>query len=228
MAIPRCVVFIPDGNRRWARSMGYEAIYGHTRGITRLNEVVNAALDCGVEHTAFWAASELNIKRRSEFEVAHLYDLLKKEIKKELQKAPKTRFRLVGNWYSIRPDEELLVLSRSLEQATQHISGRNLAILFGYSGKSEILAAMAELAASGEAVTDESVRRHLATGFLPDVDLFIRTGVLGDPHWSDSLLLWQISSAQFYFTETMWPEFDIDALYLALKDFEKRRRALGA
>jgi undecaprenyl diphosphate synthase len=101
-------------------------------------------------------------------------------------------------------------------------------VLFGYSGKAELLRAVAQMRETNEDVTDANFEKYLATGFVPQADFVIRTGVRGDPHWSDWFLFWQTGNSQLYFTETPWPAFGKKELTQALEDYRKRQRRLGA
>lgn len=103
-----------------------------------------------------------------------------------------------------------------------------MTLLFGYSGKSELLAATQALRVSGEDVTEESFRKHLWTAHIPDVDLLIRTGVEGDPHFSDLLLAWQMHNTQLHFSKLCWPDFKAKDLLQVFEDFGARPRRCGA
>lgn len=226
--IPQCLVLIPDGNRTWARSLGKLASFGHERGMDRAREVVEAAFDFGIRHVVFWGGSELNLQKRDKSEVAFLFSLLKKELKERLKSGEQTRFRLIGSWQKYTSDTEIGELAKELANKTAEFNDRQFTILLGYSGKSELLEAMQSLVNLGAPVDEAAVRSVLWTGFLPDVDFVIRTGVKQDPHWSDWLLTWQTGNSQLYFTKTPWPEFDKKQLAAALDEYGKRERRFGA
>ena len=227
MNIPMSLVLIPDGNRTWAQKLGKPSTWGHTKGLDAAQTIIDEAFRLGVEHVVFWAASELNLRNRSKMEVDHLFTLLSDEMKSRLKKPDQVKFRLVGAWQQFTTNLELTNLVHELENNTKDIKGKELTILFGYSGKTEMIQAIEALQKSGESITDQSIRNHLWSGYLPDIDLVIRTGVKNDPHWSDSLLMWQTGNSQLYFTETSWPDFSVKELTTAIDDYSQRVRKLG-
>jgi len=105
---------------------------------------------------------------------------------------------------------------------------KQITILFGYSGLTELLRATSVLFECGQRATRENLRASVWTRHLPDVDLLIRTGVEGDPHLSDLLLPLQISNTQLHFSEILWPSFTERHLDLAFEDFARRPRRKGA
>jgi len=220
-------VLIPDGNRTYALMQGLPALLGHTMGKQNARRVIRAAFDFGVQNVVFWAASELNLQKREPAEIGHLCCLLKEELRRRLCEPEEVRFRLIGPWQRFCPDEELAGLAATLAEKTVEYEQRQLTILFGYSGRTEMIEAVCSLNRAGEQVTEDSLRNRLWTGYLPDVDLVIRTGVKGNPHLSDCLLMWQMRNPELYFSEVGWPNFGPDRLTLALKDFGARSRKLG-
>ncbi len=228
-AVPNHIAIIPDGNRRWARQNGFLPWKGHERGVERFREVSGAAFEQGTRYVTLWAASESNLKERSREEVAMLVMLLSREIGRMLDSEEfawdKTRVRVIGNWNAILKDEKLAHLVAALEEKTRSFSARNLTILFGYDGTSEMLEAIRALRGASEQITADAVHRALATRDLPPVDLVIRTG--GEPHWSAGFMMWHTANSQFYFTERFWPEFGADALAEAFREYARRERRFG-
>ena len=227
MNIPLSLVLIPDGNRTWAKKLGQPSTWGHTKGLETVQTIIDQAFKIGITHVVFWAASELNLRNRSEIEVNHLFKLMRSEMESRLAKSDQVKFKLVGAWQQFTNDQVFINLVSTLEKNTKDIKGKELTILFGYSGKTEMIEAIKELQKSDEHITDQSIRSHLWSGYLPDIDLVIRTGVNNDPHWSDSLLMWQTGNSQLYFTETSWPDFSATELQTAIDNYSHRLRKMG-
>ncbi len=228
MTVPTCLVIVPDGNRRWAREHHRRDTIGHTNGLINCRRVSRAAFDCGVQHVVLWAASELNLCRRPPHEIVHIFRLLKRELRHRIQHPEDIGFHLRGAWQRFTQDQELMELVREAHEKTAQHTKRQLTILFGYSGRTELVEATAKLLASGQAATAETIRAHLWTSHVPDVDLLIRTGTHGDPHWSDSLLPWQMHNAQLCFSPKCWPEFGVEDLQASLEDYNLRVRRAGS
>lgn len=228
MSVPKCLVIIPDGNRRWARKNHRRDITGHTQGLLNCRRIIRAAFELGVPQVVLWAASELNLYRREPREISHIFRLLKRELRSRLEKPEEIGFHLCGAWQRITQDEKLAQLVREIHEKTALYTKQQLTVLFGYSGRTELTEAFVHLSASGEEITKENIRKYLWTSHLPDVDLVIRTGVQGDPHWSDGLLIWQIGNAQLYFSPKDWPAFGVEDLRAAIDDYAGRSRREGA
>jgi undecaprenyl diphosphate synthase len=226
--VPKTIAIIPDGNRTWARQAGQPAMFGHAQAVANFPKLAEFAFGAGVENIAIWLASELNLQKRSEEEVASIFVLLKQELTRVISEAEtqNTRVHICGEWQKYRKDDELVKLIAEAEAKTAHHT-KNLTILFGYSGVTDILHATKTLQNSGEEVTDETFAKHLLSAHIPEVDLVIRTKGK-EPHWSDALLAWQTRNAELYFTDKLWPEFTPLDLQTAFDDYAKRERKLGA
>lgn len=228
---PIHIAIIPDGNRRWARKHHLPKSEGHRAGIERFSEIADAIFEQKIPFATFWAASKDNLKKRSRGEVSWLLFLLKQKLRQlissdQLQKK-QIRFRVVGCWNNILKDKKLEHLILSLEKNTRHLSKYNLTLLFGYDGRQEMLKAIKEIRKNKKLpISYEGVKSQLDTGFLPPVDLVIRTG--GEPHWSAGFMMWHTTDSQFYFTDTLWPDFDENNLKEALADYSGRQRRFGA
>lgn len=222
------IAVIPDGNRRWAKSRSLKPWEGHTEGIKRFWDISESAVLFGVEHLTFWVASYDNLTKRSTVEIQFLIALLRNELQKSAVKEQllknQTRLRIVGEWNDIINDAKLAQKISNLEGETAHFNKTNITILFGYDGQREMLQAINSLE-HGKGVDDNALRSKLWTGFLPDVDLVIRTG--GEPHWSAGFMMWLTANSQFYFTDMLWPDFEASELKKALEEFERRERRLG-
>ncbi len=228
--IPAHIAIIPDGNRRWAKQNKILAWKGHEKGSERFREIADDLFHRGVRHVTFWAASEDNLTKRSKPEVKFLVSLLKDWLKKELRSGElaknEVKFRFIGRWKKIIPNKNLEALVKKLEEKTSASKKYNLTILFGYDGQREMLEAIKEIKKSKKTeVNGNILEKYLWTGELPPVDLVIRTG--GEPHWSAGFMMWHTANSQFYFTETLWPDFRKKELEKALSDFSGTDRRFG-
>lgn len=228
MKVPNCLVIIPDGNRRWAKSRGRPDSEGHTQGLLNCRRIAKEAFDQGVQHVVLWGASESNLHKRSPKEVEFLYQLLEAELEYRSKEENGTYvFRICGLWH--RPsDLKLMELAERAHARPIRDGDQVLTLLFGYSGETEIVHAARRAALSEDQINPDTIRKHLWTAHVPVVDMVIRTGIEDDPHWSDLLLPWQIKSTQLYFSKTCWPAFSKQELKAAFEDCSNRSRRLGA
>ncbi len=229
VSVPQHVAIIPDGNRRWAKAQGLDPWKGHEEGVKRFEEVSEAAFAAGISYFTFWAASEDNLKSRPKLEVTALVYLIDKYLSTEstLQRfeQEKVRVRVLGRWQELISSQGVHAGIERLQQRTSGFTERNLTILLGYDGQSEMLAALKQLALTKQAIDTATLRAALWTADLPPVDLVVRTG--GEPHWSAGFMMWHVANSQLYFTEELWPEFTALSLEKALQDFESRGRRFG-
>jgi undecaprenyl diphosphate synthase len=230
LTTPNHIAIIPDGNRRWAKAHRLLAWQGHQAGAERFWDIAQACIDEGVKYLTFWAASYDNLKKRSKLEVKFLFRILEKELSKpslrEQLKKNQTRVRIIGEWRELVKDKKLLETLERLEKDTAHFSKHFLTILFAYDGRREMASAIESLRHNKEKLTLNKIQEHLWTGILPEVDYVVRTG--GEPHWSAGFMMWLAANSQLYFTETLWPAFTPAKLKLALAEYSKRDRRLGA
>jgi len=228
--LPKHVAIIMDGNRRWAVARGLAPYKGHEKGAERLHKIIREHFKRGVSHLTVWAASVDNLLKRSATEVQFLGTLLQKETK-ELLNSPefmenKIQVRFIGRGKEILKDTALNTAIADVEEKTKDFEGKVFTILFGYDGREEMLAAVKTLEESPVQTLDyETLRKRLWTGELPPVDLVIRTG--GEPHWSAGFMMWHTVESQFYFTETLWPDFGAKEYASALEEYERRERRKG-
>ena len=214
-----------DGNGRWAKAKSLPRLAGHRAGAEALDRVMHLCRDAGVEFLTVYAFSTENW-RRSEEEVGGLMRLLSSYIKskrKEL-KANKVRFRVIGRRSDL--SEKLQREIADLEEFTAD-GDFTLVVALSYGGRDEIVRA-AQKAIAYEIPPDEldeaKFSHLLDTSDIPDPDLIIRTS--GELRLSN-FLLWQAAYAEFYFTNTYWPDFDKAEFDAALAAFAKRDRRMG-
>ncbi len=236
--IPRHVAIIPDGNRRWARFLGFDPIEGHEYGYERLKEVLDWLWDLGVKAVTIYAMSYENCTKRSKREREHLLSLLERGISEMLEEGViderKIRVKFIGRLDIIPPSIREKI--RVIEERSKHYSERYLNVALCYGGRQEIVSAVQLLAedilkgkVKPEEITEEVFRKYLSTSHLKldgldEPDLVIRTS--GELRVSN-FLLWQIAYSELYFCEAYWPEFRKIDLWRAIRSYQKRERRFG-
>jgi len=227
--LPRHIAVIMDGNGRWAQKRHLPRVAGHRAGTQSARTTIETCARLKVEALTLYAFSVENW-RRPKAEIEFLMQLLREYLRKEMPLLQKNniRMRFLG-----RPEELPAGVqkdTREAVEATARNTGMVLSIALNYGGRAEIVDAMNAILAErnghagAEAVTEESLARHLYTADLPDPDLLIRTS--GEMRVSN-FLLWQIAYAEILVTETLWPDFNRARLLEALVDFQKRERRYG-
>jgi undecaprenyl diphosphate synthase len=228
--LPKHVAIIMDGNGRWAKERGKPRVFGHHNGVTSVREVTEAAAELGVEYLTLYAFSTENWNRPTT-EVTALMSLLVQTIHSEVKTLNKNNIRLqaIGD-LSRLPAKTYKALMEGIE-STKNNSRMTLVLALNYSAKWEILHSVkliAEKVANGEltpAQIDENLfEQGLTTNGIPDPELMIRTS---GEHRLSNFLLWQLAYAEFYFTETFWPDFRKDDFFHALLAFQSRERRFG-
>ena len=224
--LPRHVAIIMDGNRRWARQRDLPELDGHAAGVEAIRELLRHAVRRGVPVLTLYAFSRENWARSDE-EVTGLFGLLEGAIRSETEELQRqgVRIRLLGRLDEL-PPETRASIGEALA-ATEEGTRLLLNIAFNYAGRTELVDAVRRIVASGvppEAIDEAAVGAALYTAGLPDPDLLIRTG--GEQRLSN-FLIWQSAYAEFYFCETLWPDFGPDAFDEALGEFARRQRRFG-
>jgi undecaprenyl diphosphate synthase len=226
---PNHIAIIPDGNRRWAKFHGLKAYQGHEKGMDEtLERILREARRSDISYITAWAASRDNVLKRSATEVKFLYKLFEEKFNKYLSDKEihenRVNIRVIGEWNEFFPDS-LKKAILNLQKATEKYSNIFLTILMAYDGKREMAAAFSKAQNEPQSSGNINPKKYLWTGHLPPVDLVIRTG--GNPHWSAGFLMWHTADSEFYFTETLWPDFSIKEFRKAVGEYEKRPRNLG-
>lgn len=229
--LPRHLVIIPDGNRRWAAERGLEPWKGHEAGAENTEKLVREARRLGVREISFWGSSLENLTKRPLAESRALLQIYETYFKKLLTSEDihrdKAKIRFIGHWEEQFPESLKKVLYECLE-ATKDYDQYFLNFFLAYSGDDEMKLAMEKVAQDlkpGEKVTDTLVKDHLMTKDLPPVDFLVRTG--GEPHLSAGFIMWDMANAQLFFSEKLYPDFDEKALQEALEDYSNRARRFG-
>jgi len=224
--VPRHVAIIMDGNGRWARSRMLPRIAGHRRGLEAVRAAIGNCADRGVEYLTVFAFSSENWRRPAE-EVALLMQLFTSALTNEVEKLHRNgvRLKVVGDTQRFGAKLRALI-----EQAEKHTAANQrltLSIAANYGGRWDILQAVSRLIKEKnvvEQIDEKALAPYLAMSYAPEPDLFIRTG--GEQRISN-FLLWQLAYSEFYFTDTLWPDFDAAALDAAIVSYRGRERRFG-
>ena len=226
--IPAHIAIIMDGNGRWAKARGLNRSMGHQQGVVAVREITTACSNMGVKYLTLYTFSTENWNRPAD-EVAALMSLILTSLEEELFMNNNVRLRIIGDLTRV-PD----VVRRSIEglqQRTAGNTGLTMVIALSYSSRWEITDTVKRIAADAAAgklnpadVTEELISGRLATAFMPDPDLLIRTG---DEVRLSNYLLWQCAYTEFYFCDTFWPDFHEADLRKAIAWFNHRERRFG-
>jgi undecaprenyl diphosphate synthase len=226
--IPEHIAIIMDGNGRWAQQRGKERSYGHQAGVEAVKRITSESAKLGVKYLTLYTFSTENWSRPAD-EVAALMGLILTSLEDELFMKNNVRFRVIGD--VSRMPESVVQKLRETEEHTANNTTMTLVVALSYSSKWEITKAMRDIATevkqgtlSVDAIDDTTISQHLATNFMPDPELLIRTG--GELRISN-YLLWQIAYSELYFCDTFWPDFDEAALHEALANYQQRQRRFG-
>ena len=229
--MPRHIAVIMDGNGRWAQRQGLPRYEGHGQGARTAEMISLRCVDLGIESVTLYVFSLENWKRpQAEIDaLMHLYSGYLVSIRPTLVKN-NVRFSHLGRMAGL-PQSVREALNGTME-ATRACTGMVLAMALNYSGRAEIVdatKAIAEEVKQGRIAPDDIdetlISGHLYTKDQPDPDLLIRTA---DELRVSNFLLWQISYSEFYVTETLWPDFDAEALERAITAYAERNRRFGA
>ena len=230
MNIPQHIAIIMDGNGRWARQRGKERSEGHIAGMNSLRETVRNAAEAGVKYLTVYAFSTENWGR-PQAEVDALMELICKGVEMESEELAKVGIRVKTIGDRSRFSDKVKASLEKIEQMTQAGESMTFVLALNYSSRSEMTTAVQNIAkrvAAGEIKAEEidekMISESLYTSFMPDPDLIIRTS--GECRLSN-FLMWQASYSEFYFTPTLWPDFDKAELEKALEAYSARDRRYG-
>lgn len=227
---PQHVGIIMDGNGRWAKQRGHSRPRGHKEGAKATRVIIDSCQELGIRYLTLYAFSAENWKR-PDLEVKALMELLELFLARETKTLIKKRVRLhtIGRIEEL-PKSTQKALTKALD-ATAEFDDWHLVLALNYSSRNEVLdaaKAFAQAIAIGDVSPDTTdwndFAQHLYTSRMPDPDLIIRTS--GETRISNFLLM-QSAYAEFYFTETLWPDFDKTQLEKALSCYRNRERRFG-
>ena len=232
--IPTHVAIILDGNGRWAKKRGLPRNFGHLKGCDNVEPVCKAAFNLGIKYITMYAFSTENWKR-PQAEVDELMKLLAKYMKDAMKLSVKNnmRVRIIGDKAGL--SDELNKLITELEDLSKDFTGLQLQIAVNYGGRDDIRRAFKNIILeaekteksykeSADSLTEEIISNNLDTADIPDPDLMIRTS--GEQRLSN-YLIWQLAYAEYFFTDTLWPDFDKKDLEEAIEFYSSRDRRFG-
>lgn len=224
------IAIIMDGNGRWAQSRGLPRTAGHKKGAEVVVQIANAAKDLGVKYLTLYAFSTENWKRSPE-EVNSLMNLLRQYLSRNFKELADNdvRIKFIGQRAMLADD--IVAQIENLEEQTQKNQGATLIVALSYGSRQEIVQAakrLAEKVKAGDIFTkdidEKTFSDMLDTAGIPDPDLLIRTS--GEQRLSN-YLLWQLAYTEFYFTQTLWPDFTKEELISIMDQFQTRERRYG-
>jgi undecaprenyl diphosphate synthase len=220
--VPRHVAIIMDGNGRWAKARGLPRAAGHKAGAEAARVVLRAAGEAGVACLTLYAFSSENWRRPAQ-EISDLTGLLRFYLQRELDSLHREGIRLVilGDHNAFESD-----VAKMVDKAVAKTAGNTrmtLAIALNYGARAELVRAAKRAAETGE-IDEAAIEAGLDTAGLPPLDLVIRTS---GEHRLSNFLLWQAAYAELLFVDTLWPDFDGDALRAAFADYARRDRRYG-
>jgi undecaprenyl diphosphate synthase len=226
--VPQHVAIIMDGNGRWAKMRGHERSFGHQAGAETVHVIAETAARLGVKYLTLYTFSTENWNRPKE-EVEALMNLLFDSIEEETLMKNNIRFRMVGD--CDRLPEFVLTRLRECERTSAGNTRMSLVLALSYSSEWELVETTKRIAndvkagkLNAEDITADTIQQNLATAFMPNPDLLIRTG--GEFRLSN-FLLWQCAYTEFYFCDTYWPDFREEAFWKAIYEFQQRERRYG-
>jgi undecaprenyl diphosphate synthase len=228
--IPKHIAIILDGNGRWAKKKRMPRNYGHTQGSKNVEKVCEIAYKMGVQYLTVYAFSTENWRRPKE-EVDALMKLLQTYLETSVKTSAKNnmRVRVIGDISKLSEDIKKSIAN--LEEASKNNTGLRFQVAINYGSRDELIRAAKKIALDVkmnkteiDQIDEETFEEYLDTKDIPDPDLLIRTS--GEQRLSN-FLLWQFAYTEFYFTDTLWPDFDEKELKRAVEYYSSRTRKFG-
>ncbi len=232
--VPQHVAIIMDGNGRWAAERGKPRSYGHQAGVDTVRRITSECTRLGVKFLTLYTFSTENWNRPAD-EISALMGLVLTSLEDEIFMKNNVRFRVIGDIARLPQ-----MVQDKLQEVMDNTAGNTamtMVVALSYSARWEITHAVKQIAAETlqqkgsaddaaiiDAISEETVGQHLATAFMPDPDLLIRTG--GELRISN-YLLWQIAYSELYFSDVYWPDFSEDDLHRAIQSYQQRQRRYG-
>ena len=228
--IPRHIAVVMDGNGRWAKKRFLPRAAGHRAGVSATRAIVENCDEYGVKALTVFAFSSENWNR-PEKEVSSLMSLFTSTLKSEMKRLKEQNVcvKFIGNRFAF-PEKLQLVINETEEQ-TANNTGLALTIAANYGGRWDVVEAcksISQKVSSGELSIDDIdeslISQQVSLAELPEIDLFIRTG---DERRISNFLLWQLAYTELYFTDTLWPDFNMASLVKAIDWYGTRQRRFG-
>jgi len=227
--LPRHIAIIMDGNGRWATARGLPRAAGHAAGAETFRRIATYCRDIGLPFLTVYAFSTENWKRPRE-EVQTILELLDKYLREAIEKMERDRVKMKFFGDTSVLSAELRQLIAKTAEISTRFEGCQVNVCVNYGGRAEILraagACVEEALRAGfpGSLTEEDFTKHLWSAGIPDPDLIIRPG--GEYRISN-FLLWQAAYAEFYFTDTLWPDFSEREIDRAIAAYQRRERRYG-
>lgn len=224
------IAIIMDGNGRWAKKRGMPRTFGHKKGAENVIKITRAMKDTGIRYLTLYAFSTENWQRSKE-EVDALMQLLNDYLDKELKEIMDNNVRIIfiGERYML--SDEIQAKMANIEKESAGNTALTLCIALSYGSQQEIISAVkntAQMYKDDEIkltdITTNFFSNQLYTKDIPNPDILIRTS--GEQRISN-YLLWQLAYAEFFFTDTLWPDFNKEELLDIIKKFNNRERRYG-
>ena len=221
--LPRHIAIIMDGNGRWAKKRGLPRTAGHKVGAETFRTIATYCQELGIQYLTIYAFSTENWKRPKD-EVDTLMNLLEQYLQEAIDTMERDHIRLkvLGDAAALSPNLQRMIAETN--DISTHYQGFQANICLNYGGRAEILRAAQLCAAAGEDWTEENFSKYLWSAGIPDPELIIRPS--GELRLSN-FLLWQCAYSEFYFCDTLWPDFTRADLDKAIIDYQKRDRRFG-
>lgn len=228
--IPLHIAIIMDGNGRWAKSRGLSRTVGHKAGAETLKKIAEECQKLEIKHLTVYAFSTENWNRPKD-EINTLMNLLREYIQKYIEEADTNNIKvdIIGDISGL--DVDIQDKIKILYEKTKNKTGLNFHMAINYGGRDEIIRAMRKMYKdllynnlNANSISQEMFEKYLDTAGTPMPELVIRTS--GEERISN-FLLWQTAYSELYFSKKLWPDFNIDELHKALKDYQNRNRRFG-
>jgi undecaprenyl diphosphate synthase len=231
---PRHIGIIMDGNARWAKSKHLPVKMGHKQGAQSIQTLINSSIEFGIQYLTIFAFSTENWDRPKD-EIDNLMDLMNSYLKSQSKKFIEGGIKILisGSLDNVKNNIKDQVLE--LQSATKDNNKITLNVAFDYGSRREIVDAFKKIISNMDlkdntidtidTIDEDLISQNLYNPQMPDPDLIIRTS--GEKRLSN-FLLWQSAYSEFYFTDTLWPDFGKEDLALAISDFKNRQRNYGS
>ena len=220
---PRHIAIIMDGNGRWATKRGLPRTAGHKAGAETFRRIATYCKNIGVKYLTVYAFSTENWKRPQE-EVGAIMGLLRKYLHEAIEEMARDHIKLefFGDLTSLDP--ELYQLCQETRKISEGYTGFQVNVCLNYGGRAEILRAARLCAEQGVDWTEENLSANMYSAGIPDPELIIRPS--GEIRLSN-FMLWQCAYSEFYFCDTLWPDFTRQDMDRAIIDYQRRDRRFG-
>jgi len=224
--IPKHVVIIPDGNRRWAKEQGWLPWVGHRKALQqdKIEKILDECLSLGISYLSFWAFSTENWDRDKR-EVDEIFKLLQKHLESWLDKFQKEniRFRHIGR--RDRLPKNLLKLMDDFAEKTKNNTAFNFSLCLDYNGRDDIIRAVNKIISKQvKSIDEKTFADYLDTHDMPNPDLIIRTS---GEYRTSGIMAYEAAYSELYFTNVYFPDFDAIQFKRAILDFAARKRNFG-